>query len=267
MIQAVTKILQPLVGIKFEFVNSYGDIRIGFNTGEGAYSNLGTDCSIQEGKTMNLGWLDVATILHEFLHALGCIHEHQNPEGGIKWNKCKVYEWARRTQDWEPIQTCPNIIQKYSKDQLNASSYDPDSIMLYYFPSVLTEDNTEVKKNLVLSDTDIEWLSRIYPGGTGLTDDHRRIRPSEKITKKVPNDVNKRDNGDQNGEGDNEGDKEGLKKKDKKGMNPIVILLIVIALIIILMIIYAIFFDEDNKNSNIPTVTTTGLISSNFFNI
>lgn len=195
VIQAVKKILQPLVGIKFEFVNSYGDIRIGFNANEGAYSNLGTDCSIQEGKTMNLGWLDVATILHEFLHALGCIHEHQNPEGGIKWNKCKVYEWARRTQDWDPKQTCPNIIQKYSRDQLNASSYDPESIMLYYFPSYLTEDNTEVKKNLVLSDTDIEWLRKIYPGGPGLNEDHIRIRPNEKITKKigptiVPTDVN-----------------------------------------------------------------------------
>ena len=185
VIQTVTKILQPLVGIKFEFVNSYGDIRIGFNSNEGAYSNLGTDCAIQEGKSMNLGWLDVATILHEFLHALGCIHEHQNPKGGIQWNKCKVYEWAKRTQDWDPTQTCPNIIQKYSQDQLNASSYDPDSIMLYYFPSVLTEDNTEVKKNLVLSDTDIEWLRRIYPGGTGLTDEHRRIRPNEQITKKI----------------------------------------------------------------------------------
>jgi hypothetical protein len=195
VIQTVKKILQPLVGIKFEFVNSYGDIRIGFEQDEGAYSNVGTDCAIQEGKSMNLGWLDVATILHEFLHALGCIHEHQNPKGGIKWNTCKVYEWARRTQDWDPTETCPNIIQKYSQDQLNASSYDPESIMLYYFPSALTEDSTEVKKNLVLSDTDIEWLRKIYPGGTGLTDEHRRIKPNEQITKKIgptkePTDVN-----------------------------------------------------------------------------
>ena len=185
VIQTVTKILQPLVGIKFEFVNSYGDIRIGFEKDKGAYSNVGTDCAIQEGKSMNLGWLDVATILHEFLHALGCIHEHQNPEGGIKWNKCKVYEWGRITQYWDPTQTCSNIIEKYSRDQLNASSYDPESIMLYYFPSVLTEDGKEVKKNLVLSDTDIEWLRRIYPGGIGLTDEHRRIRPNEQITKKI----------------------------------------------------------------------------------
>ena len=185
VIQTVTKILQPLVGIKFEFVNSYGDIRIGFEKDKGAYSNVGTDCAIQEGKSMNLGWLDVATILHEFLHALGCIHEHQNPEGGIKWNKCKVYEWGRGNQGWDPKQTCSNIIYKYSRDQLNASSYDPESIMLYYIPSDLTEDLKEVKKNLVLSDTDIEWLRRIYPGGIGLTDEHRRIRPNEQITKKI----------------------------------------------------------------------------------
>jgi hypothetical protein len=185
VIQTVTKILQPLVGIKFEFVNSYGDIRIGFEKDKGASSYVGTDCATQEGKSMNLGWLDVATILHEFLHALGCIHEHQNPEGGIKWIKCKVYEWGRGNQGWDPKETCSNIIYKYSRDQLNASSYDPESIMLYYFPSVLTENDIEVKKNLVLSDTDIEWLRRIYPGGTGLTDEHRRIRPNEQITKKI----------------------------------------------------------------------------------
>lgn len=185
VIQTVTKILQPLVGIKFEFVNSYGDIRIGFEKDKGAYSYVGTDCATQEGKSMNLEWLDVATILHEFLHALGCIHEHQNPEGGIKWNKCEVYEWGRIKQGWDPTQTCSNIIYKYSRDQLNASSYDPESIMLYYIPSDLTEDGKEVKKNLVLSDTDIEWLRRIYPGGIGLTDEHRRIRPNEQITKKI----------------------------------------------------------------------------------
>ena len=185
VIQTVTKILQPLVGIKFEFVNSGGDIRIGFNTNEGAYSNVGTDCAIQQGKTMNLGWLDVATIIHEFLHALGCIHEHQNPKGGIPWNNCVVYEWARRTQGWEPTQTCTNIIDKYSVDQLNASSYDPESIMLYYFPSVLTKNKTEVKKNTILSSTDIKWLMDIYPGGTGLTDEHIGIFPNQQITKKI----------------------------------------------------------------------------------
>jgi hypothetical protein len=66
-------------------------------------------------KTMNLGWLDVGTILHEFLHALGCIHEHQNHRNNtIDWNKNKVYCWAKQTQDWNPEVTCHNIFEKYN---------------------------------------------------------------------------------------------------------------------------------------------------------
>lgn len=198
VIQTVTKILQPLVGIKFKFLltnqevinyikenKKQPDIRIGFNTNEGASSYVGTDCENMPGKTMNLGWLDVATIIHEFLHALGCIHEHQNPKGGIPWNNCVVYQWAKIRQGWNPEQTCTNILDKYSVDQLNASSYDPESIMLYYFPSDLTTNKTEVKKNTILSRTDIKWLMDIYPGGTGLTDEHIGIFPNQQITKKI----------------------------------------------------------------------------------
>ena len=47
---------------------------------------------------MNYGWLTPDSdddelrrvVLHEFGHALGLIHEHQNPEGGIEWNEPAV---------------------------------------------------------------------------------------------------------------------------------------------------------------------------------
>jgi len=36
---------------------------------------------------MNLGFLDGGTAAHEFGHAIGLAHEHQNPAGGIQWNE------------------------------------------------------------------------------------------------------------------------------------------------------------------------------------
>ena len=40
---------------------------------------------------MNLGFVDRATVLHEFGHAIGLIHEHQSPfKGGFQWNREEV---------------------------------------------------------------------------------------------------------------------------------------------------------------------------------
>ena len=40
---------------------------------------------------MNLGFIDRGTILHEFGHALGLIHEHQSPaSGGFEWDREEV---------------------------------------------------------------------------------------------------------------------------------------------------------------------------------
>lgn len=59
----------------------------------GSWSYIGTDASRipLESFSMNLGFVDRPTVLHEFGHALGLIHEHQSPfEGGFKWNKEEV---------------------------------------------------------------------------------------------------------------------------------------------------------------------------------
>jgi hypothetical protein len=137
----ISERIQPVIGLTFEFVTMGGDIRIGFNTEEGSYSLVGTDC-IRTGaprKTMNFGWFDVSTIIHEFCHSLGMIHEHQNPRGEpIKWDVNAVHKWAKNTQGWDDQTTDTNIINRYDIDQVNGSDFDPKSIMLYFFPHALS---------------------------------------------------------------------------------------------------------------------------------
>ena len=55
--------------IKFEKASSIfkSDIRVGFDRTDGAWSYLGTDCT-RRFKTMNLGFIDQGTVLHEFGH-------------------------------------------------------------------------------------------------------------------------------------------------------------------------------------------------------
>jgi len=82
------------------------EIRVSFLQ-PGSWSYIGTDAIdpqlAPDQPTMNLGWLTKATrndevfrvVLHEFGHALGLIHEHQNPVATIPWNKPAVYDFMK----------------------------------------------------------------------------------------------------------------------------------------------------------------------------
>ena len=167
----VAERIQPIVGLKISFVPdaiaSTAKIRIAFNPTAGAYSYIGTDClQVSSPETMNLGWFDVATTMHEFGHALGMIHEHQNPDSNpIQWNKEAVYQWAKETQGWTPEEANTQIIDSYYAGDITGSAFDPDSIMLYFFPASLTLNNQGTHQNLRLSPNDVIWLANSYPNG------------------------------------------------------------------------------------------------------
>jgi len=172
-IEGVKKIvnerIQPIAGLNLVFVDNIEEstIRISFDPNGGAWSLLGTDCEDKQFKgkaTMNLGWFDVATTIHEFGHALGMIHEHQNPRGNlIQWNVPKVLKWASVTQGWDPETTRHNIIDRYNSDEINGSEFDPNSIMLYFFPGSLTLNDKGTHQNLRLSQDDVLYINKIYP--------------------------------------------------------------------------------------------------------
>lgn len=162
--------------IKYDFSASrpQSNIRISFKADPGSWSYVGTDNLgiAKNDPTMNFGWLEDDTedmeysrvVLHEFGHALGCIHEHQNPKGGIQWNEEAVYRFfAGPPNYWSKDETYSNVIQKYSVDQLNASKFDPKSIMLYAFPGELTRSGKGTEENDRLSQTDKRFIRKLYP--------------------------------------------------------------------------------------------------------
>jgi hypothetical protein len=170
-VEAVKKIvrerIQPLVGLKFVFVPHSGMVRVGFNPHGGTSSLVGTDCIKSKEKiTMNFGWLDASTIMHEFGHVLGLIHEHENPNGKtIQWDDSKVYTLAKQTHGWDHETTYHNILERYKANQVNASKFDSKSVMLYYFPPSLTTDHKGTSSNHKLSKEDVKYISKVYPGG------------------------------------------------------------------------------------------------------
>lgn len=169
---------EQYANIKFQWVTSgNADIRIGFKwQGDGgSWSYIGTDCFNipQNEPTMNFGWLDIngrdtdeysRTVKHEFGHALGCIHEHQNPSANIPWDKPKVYAYYQGPpNNWSKADVDNNLFAKYSTSSTQYSQFDKFSIMLYSIPDELTIGTWSVGSNEVLSDMDKSFIGVIYP--------------------------------------------------------------------------------------------------------
>jgi hypothetical protein len=149
------------------------DIRVGFQQGNGSWSYLGTDCRRipKNERTMNYGWLTPASpdhelrpvVLHEFGHALGLIHEHQNPNRPIKWNKDAVYHDLQGPPNkWTKAQVDRNMFKKYDAAELESTETDPSSIMMYPIPKAWTLDGFSAGFNTALSATDKKFIKENY---------------------------------------------------------------------------------------------------------
>ena len=149
--------------IRFEFVDSGpSDIRIGFDPNNGHWSYIGR-AAISKTKTMNLasGHTD-RVILHEFGHALGLSHEHQNPAVSIRWNEQAVLAEYRKTQKWSDDKIRRNVLNRLNVDQTNFAEFDPASIMLYAIPNRWTIGDFETGYNRELSATDKRFIGAQY---------------------------------------------------------------------------------------------------------
>jgi hypothetical protein len=101
---------------------------------------------------------------HEFGHALGCIHEHQNPNEHLMWNVKAVYAYFSGPPNyWSKADIDSNILEKYSPQGIDATLFDPDSIMLYQFPKSLFTEGDGTPNNTNLSKMDRQFIAQIYP--------------------------------------------------------------------------------------------------------
>jgi len=161
--------------LEFRTDTTNTDIRIAFTAGAGSWSYVGTTCRRipHPDPTMNYGWLDPSSteeeirrvVLHEFGHALGLIHEHQHPEGCLKWDYNQVIDdLSGPPNNWDLTTIIRNVFQAYAEDETNFTDVvDPESIMMYSLPASWTLDGFSVGLNSGLSETDKDFIKSQYP--------------------------------------------------------------------------------------------------------
>jgi hypothetical protein len=196
------------------------EIRVSFDAA-GYFSLVGTDCvnphiglhgqpvgGAPNQRTLNLGGFSVTrpsgwegTIRHEFLHALGVHHEHQNMRGpcqaAFRWEDDLGYQPTRDqrgayTADanglrpgiytylsgypngWPRSKVDYNLRTPSDSSSLVSGPFDPSSIMLYRFPALFYRSQPSPcapsGDGQQLSDGDRRGLGLLYPRGTQQVD-------------------------------------------------------------------------------------------------
>ncbi|QVW24480.1 peptidase M12 [Pseudomonas hormoni] len=173
----------PHVNLKFDFIEMdeeeifssddfLGDIRVDcqeYMFGTGGSSSIGTDSRTgdPQASSMTLGTNFTSphyesTVIHEFGHALGLVHEHQHPDAVIPWDLEKVYAYystvgySRDQVDTQVLPVDRNPGQTYAP-------YDRHSVMHYEIPSDLTIGNWHQPNPTQISQSDIAFVRKIYP--------------------------------------------------------------------------------------------------------
>lgn len=126
----------PYINLDFQ-IGRYNDSTITIKTNPSASPTASIS-----GNTTGIGTktpvvtiykLTQGVILHEFGHAMGMFHEHQNPapDNPIQWNKEEVYAHYVTKQNWKKEAVDAQIINRRDKAKSLFTNWDQNSIMNY----------------------------------------------------------------------------------------------------------------------------------------
>jgi hypothetical protein len=144
----------PHVNLKFEFVEQDGNCVIDNKwAGGGVAFNGG-----ERNPTVKLSNSSQFLIIHEFAHALGMLHEMQNPNVDLQW----IIPALEMKYSSGNINIYSQIINPVNTKQIKALPFDQNSVMIYPLPANTNVQNVQMKPADEFTDYDKKWLEMTY---------------------------------------------------------------------------------------------------------
>jgi len=155
------------------------DIRVAFNANSGSWSHIGKNATYvtdQTQPTINIGWgwtnfvvvgnvkqWRDGVVRHEFLHAIGAMHEQCNAKAGICWNTANVYaDLAGAPNYWNKATVDNNVLYVCAGTAYQSTTWDSVSVMHYSIPARWRCSGPAIPGNQYLSATDKSFWSAVY---------------------------------------------------------------------------------------------------------
>jgi astacin (peptidase family M12A) len=160
--------------VNFVLANTDPQVRIARVGGDGYWSYVGTDIlSIPADQpTMNLEAFTMEVpesefhrvVRHETGHTMGFPHEHMRRELVDKIDPDKAIKFFGDTQGWTPDMVRAQVLTPLEDGSLIATDHsDPNSIMCYQIPGVITKDGKPIIGGTDIDPTDFSFAGKLYP--------------------------------------------------------------------------------------------------------
>lgn len=162
--------------VKFGESVDGAEVRIARMDGDdgGYWSYLGTDIlSIAPDEpTLNLEAFTMDTpesefvrvVRHEAGHTLGFPHEHMRRALVNRIDTAKAIKYFGLTQGWSPAEVRAQVLTPLEEGSLMATPEpDPDSIMCYQIPGLITKNGEPILGGDDISELDYEFVAQFYP--------------------------------------------------------------------------------------------------------
>jgi len=156
----------------FDATRENADVRVSFKD-EMSFAYVGTDALAvpRDEATIVLGTIAQeaaaerpSTILHEFGHVLGLVHEYATPAGEERIDFGVVYAKAEKEMGWSRETVDHNFrSDANTSDAYLDKPFDPDSVMMARLPSDWFSPPLQIGARKGLSAGDRAFISKLYP--------------------------------------------------------------------------------------------------------